>query len=116
AVIVAAAAPDRRTPVILGEEIIAALVAPVCRGPRAGGGGGEDPDARDPVIPGIVGAVARGPNIACGWRVGLLIYRYRGWRDPNRYADLCKRRRQRKPYKEHRRERNGRKFHFHSQM
>src|SRR5207248_11452979 len=74
-----------------------------------------DPDARDPVIIGIVTPVAWGPNIAFGWGVGLLIYRYRGWRDPNRYADLCKRRRQRKPYKEQRRERNGRNFHFHIQ-
>src|SRR4029079_9227880 len=115
AVIDPAVEPDRRTPVTFVEEIIAAVVAPVSWGPKESDSRRRDPDARDPVITGIVGPVARGPNIACGWRVGLLIYRYRGWRDPDRYADLCKRRSQRKPYKEHRRERNGRNFHFHSQ-
>src|SRR5439155_1534267 len=108
--------PDSRAPVAVVEEVIAPVVAPVSGSPQESDARRKDPGARDPVIIGIVGPVARGPNIACGWRIGLLIYRYRGWRDPNRYTDLCKRRRQRKPYEEQRRERDGRKFHFHIQV
>src|SRR5437899_79303 len=113
AVIDPAVEPDSRAPVAVVEEVIAAVVAPVSGGPQESDAWRRDPDAGDPVIIGIVAPVARGPNIAFGWAVGLLIYRYRRWRDPNRYADLCKRRSQRKPYKEKRRERNGREFHFH---
>ena len=116
AVIDPAVEPDGRAPVAFVEEVIAPVVAPVSGGPQESDARRKNPGARDPVIIGIVGPVARSPNIACGWRIGLLIYRYRGWRDPNRYTDLCKRRRQRKPYKEERRERDGRKFHFHIQV
>src|SRR5207244_5712862 len=116
AVIDPAVEPDSRAPVAVVEEVIAAVVAPVSGGPQESDARRSDPDARDPVIIGIVGPVARGPNIAFGWGVGLLIYRYRGWRDPNRYTDLCKRRSQRKPCKQQRRERHGRKFDFHIQV
>ena len=116
AVIDSAVESDGRSPVAVVEEVIAAVVGPVSWRPQESDARRKDPGARDPVITGIVGPVARRPNIAWGWGVGLLIYRYRGWRDPNRYADLCKRRSERKPYKENCRERNGRKFHFHIQM
>src|SRR6266446_263068 len=82
--------PDGRAPVALVEEIIAAAVTPVSGGPEESDARRSDPDAGDPVIIGIVGPIARGPNIARAWGVGLFIYRYRGWRDPNRYADLSK--------------------------
>src|SRR5947208_16869857 len=113
AVIDPAVEPDGWAPVAVVEKVIAAVVAPVSGGPQESDARRSDPDARDPIIIGIVGTVARGPNITFGWGVGLLIYRYRGWRDPDRYSDLCKRRSERKPYKEQRRERNGRKFCFH---
>ena len=116
AIIDPAVESDGRAPIAVVEEIIAAVVASVSGGPEESDTRGSDPNAGDPVIIGIVGPVARGPNIAFGWGVRLLIYRYRGWRDPDRYADLCKRRSQRKPDKEHRRERNGRKFDFHIQV
>src|SRR6476620_7789465 len=116
AVIDSAVESDGRTPVAVVKKVIAAVVGPVSWGPQESDARRKDPGAGYPVITGIVGPVARSPNIACAWRVGLLIYRYRGWRDPNRYADLCKRRSKREPYKENCRERNGGKFHFHIQV
>ena len=117
AVIDPAVEPDGRAPVAIVEEVIAVVIAPVSGGPKKSDARRSDPDARHPVIIGIgVAPVARGPDVALGWAVGLLVYRYLGWRDRHRYADLCKRRSQREPCEEQCRERNGREFYFHFQM
>ena len=100
---------DARAPVAIVKVIVAAPVAPVAGRPEESDTRRKDPDAGDPVITELrVGPVARGPNLASARGIGLLVDRYPRWRDRHRDAHIGRRRSQREPGEEQRREREGR--------